>query len=380
MVDAELGARVVFFTGGTALRDCSQHLSRYTFNSVHLVTPFDSGGSSARLRACIPMPAIGDIRNRLLALADRTVVPDSVFRVCEMRLPLDEEPVVLLAQLQAMVDKGHSLWNNVPRFFAEALRVHIRYFLEHMPASFDPRGANIGNLALTGGYLHHGRRLEPVLHFYSRLLQVRGIVLPLYSGDLHLVAELSNGSRLLGQHRITGKESHPVSCPITKLFLTEHHPDACGDPLPVRPKADPLALTFISTADVNCYPMGSFWTSVVANLLPEGVGKAIALTDCAKVYIPNIGHDPEQLGMSVADAVAILLQTLRQDSGQDTPAAMLVERVFVDTERGDYAGGVDKEGILAQGVAVVDTPLLRTQGEAHHDAALVTELLLGCLK
>ena len=40
-----LGPRLVFFTGGTALRGLSRSLTRYTHNSVHLVTPFDSGGS-----------------------------------------------------------------------------------------------------------------------------------------------------------------------------------------------------------------------------------------------------------------------------------------------------------------------------------------------
>ena len=46
----ELGPRVLFFSGGTALRDTSRKLVGYTHNSIHLITPFDSGGSSAHLR------------------------------------------------------------------------------------------------------------------------------------------------------------------------------------------------------------------------------------------------------------------------------------------------------------------------------------------
>ena len=42
----ELGPKVLFFSGGTALRDVSRRLKRYTHNSIHLITPFDSGGSS----------------------------------------------------------------------------------------------------------------------------------------------------------------------------------------------------------------------------------------------------------------------------------------------------------------------------------------------
>ncbi|MGE4294032.1 MAG: 2-phospho-L-lactate transferase CofD family protein, partial [Desulfovibrio sp.] len=68
-----LGPRVLFFSGGTALRDTSAELVRYTHNSVHIITPFDSGGSSAILRKAFDMPAVGDIRNRLMALADTSL-------------------------------------------------------------------------------------------------------------------------------------------------------------------------------------------------------------------------------------------------------------------------------------------------------------------
>ncbi|MEG6550492.1 2-phospho-L-lactate transferase CofD family protein, partial [Desulfocurvibacter africanus] len=67
----ELGPKVLFFTGGTALKALSRRIIDYTHNSIHLITPFDSGGSSAKLRAAFDMPAVGDLRNRLMALADR---------------------------------------------------------------------------------------------------------------------------------------------------------------------------------------------------------------------------------------------------------------------------------------------------------------------
>ena len=101
-----LGPRLVFFTGGTALRDLSRELIHYTHNSVHLVTPFDSGGSSAALRRSFAMPAVGDIRNRLLALADSAVVPASVMDFCASRLPEQSaecnDPHELRQQLRAM--------------------------------------------------------------------------------------------------------------------------------------------------------------------------------------------------------------------------------------------------------------------------------------
>ena len=51
----ELGPCVVFFSGGTALTGISRELKRYSHNSIHLVTPFDSGGSSAKLRKAFAM-------------------------------------------------------------------------------------------------------------------------------------------------------------------------------------------------------------------------------------------------------------------------------------------------------------------------------------
>ena len=86
-----LGPRLTFFTGGTALRALSRELTRHTHKSVHLVTTFDSGGSSAALRQAFAMPAMGDIRNRLLALADSSVVPAAVLDFCAGRLPSRKE-------------------------------------------------------------------------------------------------------------------------------------------------------------------------------------------------------------------------------------------------------------------------------------------------
>lgn len=372
----ELGPRILFFTGGTALRRLSRELIDHTHNSVHLVTPFDSGGSSALLRRCIPMPAVGDLRNRLLALADRRIIPGAVLDVCNMRLPAIGEREELLRRLYDVASSRDPVWNDVPRVFGEVLRVHLGYFLERMPEAFDPRGASLGNLFLAGGFLHHGNRLEPVLHFFSRLFRVRGVVLPIVHEDMHLMAILADGTVLVGQHNITGKESKAIASPIRRLAITRSKPGAFGTPEEVRPLVSPLAATYIATADIICYPMGSFWTSVTANLLPEGVGRAIAGADCPKIYIPNTGNDPEQLGMSVASAVATLLETLRVDAGETAPAPALLGKVLVDSQRGHYPGGIDAEGIRAQGVELVDMHLVNPEQPELHDPVLVVRALL----
>ena len=167
-----LGPRLVFFTGGTALRGLSRSLTRYTHNSVHLVTPFDSGGSSAALREAFALPAVGDIRNRLAALAD-SMIPQSVLDFWEMRLPAEGDSEALRARLRAMGSAGHPCWRPLPSVMADVMRVHLGYFLERMPDDFRPQKASMGNLLLAGGYLHFQRNFTPVLSLFSRLLQVR---------------------------------------------------------------------------------------------------------------------------------------------------------------------------------------------------------------
>lgn len=62
----EFGPKILF-SGGTATKDLSETLTKYTHNSIHLITPFDSGGRSAELRRAFDMLSIGDIQNRLMA-------------------------------------------------------------------------------------------------------------------------------------------------------------------------------------------------------------------------------------------------------------------------------------------------------------------------
>ena len=287
-----LGPRLVFFTGGTALRGLSRSLTRYTHNSVHLVTPFDSGGSSAALREAFALPAVGDIRNRLAALAD-SMIPQSVLDFWEMRLPAEGDSEALRARLRAMGSAGHPCWRPLPSVMADVMRVHLGYFLERMPDDFRPQKASMGNLLLAGGYLHFQRNFTPVLSLFSRLLQVRGVVLPIVNACLHLAAELADGSVLVGQHHFCR-----LTQPVRRLYLTVHEPGRTSTALtPCRPPLSATAATYLQSAGAICYPMGSFYTSVLSNLLPDGVGRAVAAARCPKIYIPNSGKDTEAQGL-----------------------------------------------------------------------------------
>ena len=367
----ELGPRVLFFSGGTALREASRELIRYTHNSIHLITPFDSGGSSAVLRQAFAMPAVGDIRNRLMALADQSVQGNpAIFELFAHRLPKNRGQGSLREELARMAAGKHPLVRAIPDPMRKIIRNHFHEFLDRMPEDFNLRGASIGNLVLTAGYLQNRRQMDPVIYLFSKLVQVCGTVRPTLNKDLHLAVRLEDGSVIVGQHNITGKETAPLASPIRDIWLTA----SLDDEEPVQPAIRNKVRGRIAEADLICYPVGSFYSSVVANLLPQGVGEAVAANHCPKVFVPNTGRDPEAAGISVADQVALLMRHLRRSGAPDD--GEVLDFVLVDSRGGDYPGGLAPAAVKALGVEIIDCPLV-AGGKSKIDGRLLCEALLS---
>jgi len=371
----ELGPRLLFFSGGTALRELSRRLVAYTQNSVHVITPFDSGGSSAVLREAFHMPAVGDIRNRLMALADQSIMgnPD-IYRLFAYRFPKDKSPEDLNDMLNSLVEGTGPLIEAVTDPMREIIRNHLMSFQENMPDDFDLRGASIGNLILAGGYLMYRRHFDSVIYLFSKLVEVRGVVRPVINQYLHLAAELEDSRVLVGQHLLTGKETPPIDSPVRRIWLTKDR----ENPEPTRPEIRDKTRRLISRADLICYPVGSFYTSVLCNLLPGGVGRAISRTECAKVYVPNTGGlDPEQRGMTLASSVRMLLHYLYQDCDGDPPSDRLLNFVLIDSRRGDYPAPLELKKIERLGVEIIDTELITEQSRPYLDPELLAQVLLS---
>ncbi|MEZ4450117.1 MAG: GAK system CofD-like protein [Nannocystaceae bacterium] len=371
----ELGPGILFFSGGSALRRVSRRLKRFTHNSTHLITPFDSGGSSAKLRDAFHMLSVGDLRNRMIALADESVQGNpAVYELFSHRLdPADDaDPSALRARLQAMVRGEDPLVARVPPPLGEIICNHLGFFHEAMPDDFDLRGASIGNLILAGGYLNHGQRIEPVLFLFSKLVEVRGTVRAVVQDDLHLVAQLADGSVIVGQHAITGKETPPLRSRIVDLSLSRSKERAER----VSVSIDDRTREVIDGAELICYPIGSFFTSVLATLLPGGVGRAIAGNGCPKVYVPNLGDDPELVGMSLRRQVEAILSKLRQDAGE-LPARRFLDFILIDSKRGRYAGFDDAAAIRELGVDVIDLELVTPRSSPLIDEERLVAALLS---
>lgn len=298
------GPRILFFSGGTALREISRALTAWTHNSIHLITPFDSGGSSAVLRRAFGMPAVGDLRNRLLALTD----PDhpcaaATAQLLAFRLPHDAPAHELHATLRALAEGSHPRIRQVPEPARTVLCQHLRSFAERIDARFDLRRASIGNLVLAAGYLDAGRDMDPIVTQCAGLLRAQGHVRLTANANAHLRARLRDGQVVIGQHRLTGKEAPPLEVPIAHLDLV----DASGRPATIA--IDDQGARCIHSADLICYPVGSFFTSVIANLLPQGVAEAIAAAHCPKIFIPNPLPDPETSRITLADQLRLLIRS-----------------------------------------------------------------------
>lgn len=370
----ELGPSVLFFSGGSALNGVSKVLKNYTHNSTHMVTPFDSGGSSAKLRKAFSMPSIGDLRSRQAALADETVTGHpEVYKLFTYRFPKTADNNSLLRRLESMHKGKDLLIKDISNPMRRLIRNQIGYFLDAKPDSFDLRGASIGNLILAGGYLNNHNHLDPIIFLFSNLLGVRGTVRAIVNDHIHLGADLENGRRIIGQHLLTGKEVAPLNSPIKRLFLSQQAEKFVAAKSEIRKKNRKL----IERAEMICFPPGSFYSSLLANLLPAGVGSAVAINEGVKVYIPNLGYDPEQIGMTIDQAVLRLIKQLRKDAGAECPSHKLLNFILMDSKQDRYQSSLSRSLMQELGVQTIDTRLVSKQSTPYYDANMLVEALLS---
>jgi CofD-related protein of GAK system len=369
----ELGPCLLFFSGGSALRGLSRELIHYTFNSIHLITAFDSGGSSAKLREAFQMPAIGDVRARLMDLAEQSLQGNKeIFELFAFRFPKRASNSKLVQELEKMVNGKHRLIARIPDPMRKIIRNHLYWFRQRMAENFDLRGASIGNLVLTAGYLENRRHIDPVIFIFSKLVWVRGTVRPIANRFLHLAAELEDGTVIIGQHLLTGKEVASITSRIKKIYLT----DDPKTPNPFELKLRNKVKSLIARAELICYPMGSFFSSILVNFLVNGVGDAVAASRVPKIYIPNTGHDPECLGYTVMDQVDALLAYGRRDN-KKIAVGDLINFVLVDRKNGAYPGGIEEKYFTRKGIQLIECSLISRSSSPYIDETLLLPVLLS---
>ncbi|MDD5561938.1 MAG: YvcK family protein [Candidatus Omnitrophica bacterium] len=236
------GPRIVAVGGGTGLSVLLSGLKSYSSNISAIVTVADDGGSSGRLRQQFDVLPPGDIRNCLVALADAPALMRDLF---QFRFDTNSE------------FSGHSFGN---------------LFLTVMTR-------------LTGDF-------EKAIKETSKVLALRGQVIPSTLGDVTLVAHYNDGSMVKGEGQIPKARKT-----INSVSLT-----------PEQPLATPDAIKAIKEAQIIVLGPGSLYTSIIPNLLIKEISREIAESEAIKVYVCNVMTQPgETDGYSVCDHIKALV-------------------------------------------------------------------------
>jgi len=379
------GPSIALLSGGSGARRLSETLIRFTHNSVHVLPVFDDGGSSRELRLKFLMPPPGDLRNRLMALSDmsRSGNPD-VSRLFRTRLPAEGTPAELQAELRSYLSDRHPQMAKIERRYRRIIINHLERFDFIKPSDFDLRGGNIGNFVIAGSYLSV-RDLESVIFEFSALAAVRGHVYPVCTGcNYHLKAEFEDGSEWVGQSRITSHE-HP---PIRRLAIVEPEDRAprpgeqASTYLEVQPDLNPLAEAAVRNSSLIAFAMGSFYTSIISNLLVAGIGRLIREVKRPKVFVANLTRDMETPGMCVSGMLKELHRYLSLSDPKPGELRDYVQYVLVGDHGPSSSGGripADLGAIRALGAEPIVLPLeSKVPGEeGQHDPELVAAVLLS---
>src|ERR1700694_955849 len=310
------GYRLVAIGGGTGLSTVLRGLKEYTTNLTAIVTVTDDGGSSGRLRSELGVLPPGDIRNCLVALADSESMMADLF--------------------QYRFNEGDGL-----------------------------SGHSFGNLFIAAMCGIAGD-FDRAIKESSRVLAIKGRVLPSTLANVRLEATLADGSIVTGETLISKS-----ALPIRRLRLVPRN----GPPLPE-------ALEAILAADMIVMGPGSLYTSIMPNLLVPGIAEAIERSKATKVYVCNIMTQPgETTGMAASDHVrAVLEPTDRRLFDRTLINIEQPNRLLPVYERdGAFQVMPDLERVAAYGVNPITGNFISESHSVRHDPQKLAQAIINIL-
>ncbi len=242
MVNIDKKYNVVVIGGGTGSSIVLKCLKKYDDINLFTIVPMgDSGGSSARLRDDFGVLSAGEIRQRLTALAD------------------EENEQELTNLLDYRFEKGDGL-----------------------------KGHTLGNILIAGS-TEFLRSQYKAIEILSKILNVKGKIIPSTWDKFELVAEYENGKKIVGEHFIDEPQE---DVKITRLYTEP------------KATANSEALDAINNADVIIFGPGDFYTSILQNIVVYGISQAIKKSKAEKIFICNLMTSRgETTNMGVQDLV-----------------------------------------------------------------------------
>ena len=293
--------KVVILGGGTGLSFLLKGLKMYPLDITAIVSVCDDGSSTGRLREEFNTPAVGDIRKVLVALSETE--------------PLVEE------------------------------LLHYRF-----KTSSDLNGHAVGNLLLTAMANITGNMSDGIQSL-SKVLNLKGKVLPLTEDNVVLVGKMEDGTIVEGEHHITmcNKKIKSVSYK-EKPVVTEE------------------ALQAIREADAIILSMGSLFTSIIPNLICKEIIKEIDKSTANITYVCNLMTQPgETDDFTVSDHIKLLNSYLgkRKVDTVILNNKELDKEIVAKYETLEQKDQViyDKEEILKMGVNIIEDDLVLYENE-----------------
>lgn len=312
------GPKIVAIGGGTGLSVLLIGLKEYTSNITAIVTVADDGGSSGRLRQQFDILPPGDIRNCLVALADAPTLMRDLF---QFRFDKNSEL------------SGHSFGN---------------LFITVMTR-------------LTGDF-------EKAIKETSKVLALRGQVIPSTLNNVLLVAEHKDGSITEGEDKIP-----KVHIPIERVSLK-----------PAKPQATTEALKAIEQAQLIVLGPGSLYTSIIPNLLMEEITDAIVASKATKVYVCNVmTQSGETDGYNVSDHIRVLIN--HSHPRIFDYCIVNVEEISKEILRRYEAQRAypvvnDVENVKNMGYRVIEEDVVVIDDVVRHDSAKLAKIILGLIE
>jgi uncharacterized cofD-like protein len=318
LVDTRLkrGYKIVTVGGGTGLATMLRGLKKHTSNLTAIVTVSDDGGSSGRLQKELGVLPPGDIRNCLVALADDEALVTDLFRH-------------RFTEGDGLT--GHSFGN----LFLAALT------------------------DITGNF-------DEAIKVSSRVLNIKGRVLPATLAVAQLCARLSNGSLVEGESNISKSTS-----PIDHVFL---------DP----PQAEPLdeVIAAIRDADAIVLGPGSLYTSIMPNLLVQRVAREIEAANAVKIYVCNVMTQPgETVNYTASKHVEALIANAKARVCDIVIVNDELPRKLLDiyAEEGQLPVVIDKARLDRQHVQTVRASVISETDTVRHDSEKLAAVVIGVI-
>lgn len=314
------GPKIVAIGGGTGLSTILKGLKHITGNITAVVTVGDDGGSSGRLREEMGILPPGDIRNCIAGLANEESLVTELF--------------------QYRFKSGNGL-----------------------------EGHSFGNLFLSALCAITGDMVTAVKES-SKVLSIRGRVLPSTLDDMKLLAELEDGRIIYGESNIPEANGK-----IVKLKAT-----------PEKLKALDEVIMAINEADIIIMGPGSLYTSVIPNILIDEISEAISKSEAKKLYICNIMTQPgETDDYTVSDHIKAIMEHTNYKNIIDT---VLVNDSLPNNLAAKYKAAesypvvLDSEKLKEYGLKILTKRLIEenSEGLVRHSPGRIARIISDWFK